>query len=358
MKNTYNLHDSVVLLKTTELSEDKEFEFYVQSGARLLFSLVVDQVSGGSSVDVIISNAFSADVTEEEVLTLSSNFVGHTNKVLIDCHKNFRVRIVPTGTITCALGLAIHDNAIVSSSRVENQSLDVKIVDSVDPNNLTKKTQVSENLIHNRNFGKHPKGTKVEQQFSEEGFTNGRGDYNATTNEKPNSGGLIAHIRNVSLTLVHQVMRVTAIKSGDVTALDVAIRDESGNPYTGNNPFPVTLAESEDDEILEALISPTPVDKNEEDIHEYIVPVGKIFLLEQVLCSSSGQSRFIIEAGAVGSEDFITARYGTAENLNPDVSFVRAKKLTAGHKVKITRTNKDSHPMDLVSTIIGLLKNV
>lgn len=247
--------------------------------------------------------------------------------------------------------------------RSEKDGLDervhTKMVDYNDPDGVDKQVEVSEKLAHVRNFGKHPKGTKVELKLSEEGNVNGRGDYDVTTNEDPASAGLIAHERNVAKTDAHQVKRVSAIDSTadtDVTALDVAIRDESGNPYTTENPMPVSVEESEGEEIHEYDASATPVVKDATDVHTYTVPVGKTLLLEQVLCSASGRSKFEIAVGADAAEVTKGVRFGSTSMQDSDWTLSRTLKVPAGHNVKVTRTNRDNQPMDLYTTIVGVLK--
>lgn len=252
-------------------------------------------------------------------------------------------------------GLPIRTEADGTDERVH-----VKLVNHTDPDAAGNKVRVSEELVHIRNFGQHPKGTKVEQQFSEEGFTNGRGDYDAITNEKPNSVGLVAHVRNSALTLVHQVMRLTAIKSTknpEVTALDVAIRDEQGNPYSANNPMPVAFEESEGSEVHDYNESATNVVKDASDEHLFTVPADKVFLLDQIMCSCSGRSKFLIEVGDVGTEISKGVRFTSSSSNDSDWAPKRTLSLTAGQVVRVTRLNRDNQPLGLYSTIVGVLKD-
>ena len=248
--------------------------------------------------------------------------------------------------------------------RSEKDGLDervhTKIVDFTDPDGVDKQVEVSEKLIHNRNFGKHPKGTKIEQQFSEEGFTNSRGDYDLTLNEKPSSVGLIAHVRNAALTAAHQVLRLTGVQSAvdtDVTALDVAMRDHEGTPFSSSNPLSVTLEESAGEEIHDYNESAVNVIKDGNDVHTYTVPVDKTLLLAQVLCSTSGRGKFQIEVGDSGAEVSKGVRFTSTSMQDSDWSLKREIKLTAGQVVKVTRYNRDNQPMGLYTTIVGVLNN-
>lgn len=65
------------------------------------------------------------------------------------------------------------------------------------------------------------------------------GVYDSGSNPSPDSIGLIASERDVSPTNSTQVNRLTSIKNGDTTALDVALRDENGDPYSALNPLNV-----------------------------------------------------------------------------------------------------------------------
>ena len=248
--------------------------------------------------------------------------------------------------------------------RSEKDGLDervhIKFVDFTDPDGIDKQVEVSEKLAHVRTFGKHPKGTKVELKLSEEGNANTRGDYDITTNEDPASVGLIAHERNVAKADEHQTKRVSAVDSTDntdVTALDVAIRDEQGNPFTVDNPLPVEVAESAGDEIHDYNESAVDVVKDGTDTHIYVVPVGKTLLLEQVLCSGSGRAKFEIAVGADTAEATRGVRFASSSMQDSDWNLQRTIKVVAGDQVLITRTNRDNQPQALYTTIIGVLKD-
>lgn len=69
-------------------------------------------------------------------------------------------------------------------------------------------------------------------------ITNGVHDL---SNPVPSSTGIIAHQRNISPTSIDQTLRPTGIINGDVQALDIAIRDEDGVPFSNTNPMPVEV---------------------------------------------------------------------------------------------------------------------
>ena len=244
--------------------------------------------------------------------------------------------------------------------RTEADGLDervhVKIVDFTDPGGVDKQVQVSENLVHNRNFGHDPAGVKVQMRLSQEGYVNGDGDYDAANNTRPNSSGLIAHDRNAVKTNSHLNKRISAVDSS--VDVDVAIRDEVGNPYTADNPMPVSVEESEGEEIHDENASAVAIAKDASDSHVYTVPALKVFLLDQVMCSSSGRTKFEILTGASGLEVRSFVRFGSSSDNNPDGKLKRQIKVVAGDVVRVTRTNRDNQSMTLYSTIVGVLKDV
>lgn len=249
--------------------------------------------------------------------------------------------------------------------RSEKDGLDervhIKMVDYSDPDGVDKQVEVSEKLAHVRVFGEDAAGTKRQVKLSESGNVALDGDYDAATNTNPTSAGLIAHDRNAAKDETHQNKRVSAVDSTvdtDVTALDVGIRDEQGNPFTTDNPLPIEIAESAGDEVHDYNESAVDVAKDATDTHTYVVPAGKVFLLEQVLCSASGRAKFEIATGAVASEVTAGVRFVSASNHDSDWNLRRTLKLAAGEQVLITRINRDNQPQALYTTIVGVLKDV
>lgn len=95
--------------------------------------------------------------------------------------------------------------------------------------------------VHIEVHGNKPSGADVVLRLSEMGAVNPDGDYDAAINTKPASIGLVIHDRNASPNETHQNLRITGVPSSvdtDVKAMDVAIRDEAGNPFTNANPMP------------------------------------------------------------------------------------------------------------------------
>lgn len=244
-----------------------------------------------------------------------------------------------------------------------DERVHVKIVDYQAPDASDNQVQVSERLVHVRVHGQDDAGNKKQVRTSEHGNIALDGEYSLSDNSNPSSVGMIAHKRKGTGEVPSDVdlsKRVTAVKYDNgsdktVVALDVAMRDEDGVPYSLNNPLPCSMEESEGEEIHEFFASTAPVARNANDTQTYVVPTGKVFLLEQVISDFSGEMKVEISVGASGSEVRKAVRFGT-EAKDPSVTFKRAIKVVAGDQVLITRHNNDQQPATLFSTIVGLLK--
>lgn len=66
------------------------------------------------------------------------------------------------------------------------------------------------------------------------------GFYDPAGNIVPDSTGIILHERVPSPGPENQIMRQTAVQSGDIIAADISLHDHEGNPYTTLNPLPTT----------------------------------------------------------------------------------------------------------------------
>jgi len=247
--------------------------------------------------------------------------------------------------------------------RSEKDGLDervhVKLVDYTAPDGVDNQVQISEKLVHVRVFGEDEGNVKRQVKLSESGNVALDGDYDVANNTNPSTVGLMAHDRNAAKDATHQNKRVSAVDSSvdsDVTALDVGIRDEQGNPFTVDNPLPIEIAESAGEEIHDYNASATDVVKDATDTHTYTVPVGKTLLLEQVLCSGSGRAKFEIAVGAAAAEVTKGVRFVSSSNNDSDLTLKRTIKVAAGENVLITRLNRDNQPQALYTTIVGVLK--
>ena len=245
------------------------------------------------------------------------------------------------------------------------QKVQVKIVDFTDPNGADKQTEVSEKLVHIREFAADSDGTKVQKLLSQEGHSLTNGDYDAATNKRPSSQGTILHDRVASPSEADQNFRPTGIASivDDAKCADVAIRDEQGNPYTANNPLPVTLEESEGEETIDFKEDVVAADGS--STHTYTVADGKVFLMDQLICRASGRCKSIIEVGdGAVSEVFAVKAVGFQsedQSKGADIEFSRSLKVVGtanGTTIRITKENRDDDDsQSIYTTIVGLLKD-
>ena len=246
-----------------------------------------------------------------------------------------------------------------------DERVHVKIVDYADPSGVDKQVQVSEKKIHNRNFNKDSDGNDQEVLVSQEGHTLTNGDYDATNNKRPSSNGLILHDRKNTAEVpaeADQNKRPTAVAYDNgvdetVVCLDISLHDEIGEPYSVTNPLPVSLEQSEGEEINEHFESATPVTKNNSDDQTYTVTAGKEFQLEQFGVSASGlcKGELFIETG-VGTGVFTSkgVLFNSTAMPNAERRLARPIKVAAGVIVKIERTNYDNQAQGLYSFISGL----
>jgi hypothetical protein len=253
-------------------------------------------------------------------------------------------------------GLPIRTEADGTDERLHS-----KLVDFADPGGTDKQVQVSEKLLHNRNFGQDPAGVKVQQRLSQLGETAVDGTYNATDNTNPANIGLVTQERNATAADSRQTMKPTAKRGTvdtDQVSLDISLHDENGNAYTSNNPLPVTLEESEGDEICNRQIS-TSVATDASVNHDYTVTAAKTLLIDGVWASGSGKLKVEvkIETG-VGTGVFTNKFDGFNSTSSPNVEIPAKKvlKVAAGVKVRITLTNRDNQTQDLYSTLLGVEK--
>lgn len=251
-------------------------------------------------------------------------------------------------------GLPIRSEADGTDERVLS-----KIQDGADPGGVDKTAEVSEKLVHTRVHGENPAGTKTQLKLSEEGHANTNGDYDASTNTKPSSSGLVAHDRTASPDETDQNKRVTAVSGADDTVcLDVAMRDESGNAYSDTNPLPVAISENEGAEVHD-FDTAAAIAKDATDNHDYVVANGTTVLLYGYRASGSGKIKTELQIGdGAVSEAFTTKDVDFNSTANPgiDGDFYRVPiKVTGtanGTTIRLIRTNRDNQAQDLYSTLI------
>lgn len=263
------------------------------------------------------------------------------------------------------LGNDIESALPIRTNGDAHEKTQVKIADAADPNGVDKQAEVSEKKLHIRNFSKDSDGADQEVLLSQEGFTQSNGDYDAALNKRPSSQGLILHDRKDTAEVpaeADQNKRVTAVAYDNgvdetIIAMDVAIRDENGVPYSKTNPVPVSIEESEGDEIHSFFESAGAIVKNNVDTHEYTVTALKEFELEQWSISASGLMKGTLQVETAPASGIFVIKdilFNSTANPNASKEFKRPIKVAAGVKVQIIRLNGDNQAQGMNSTINGL----
>lgn len=192
-------------------------------------------------------------------------------------------------------------------------------------------------------------------KVSERGYANADGIYDVTNNTIPSKNGLVACTRTASPADTNQTNRITSITNSTVHALDVSLFDEAGAAFSDTNPLPVKISESEGT-IIHDFKDAAAVAAGASDNHDYTVTALKTLILTQVVSSASGKAKMQvqIETG-VATNVFGTfeVMFNSTASPNMVLSFVDAKQIAAGVRVRLVMTNKDNQADDLYSTIIG-----
>lgn len=236
-----------------------------------------------------------------------------------------------------------------------DERLHVKIVDGTNPA-VNQMAVDSDKNAHVEMHGNDPAGIDRVQRLSEQGAVTPDGVYNATTNTKPGNVGIIAHTRSASPGDATQNKRVSSVTgANNREALDVAVTDENGAPFTVDNPLPVTFVDSEGSEINNHLAS-TAVAKDASVNHDYTVTAAMRLKLSQIWATASGKMKIqiAIETG-VATNVFNNVYVGFNSTSNPNILVPINENITvaAGVRVRVIRTNLDNAAQDLYSTISG-----
>lgn len=244
-----------------------------------------------------------------------------------------------------------------------DERLQTKIVDATSPD--TQQMEVdTDNNAHVEVHGDDPGGVDRVLRTSELGSASVDGLYDGTNNTDPSNVGLVAMSQDASPADSQQTLRLTAITNGagDVRALDVALRDEAGEPYSDTNPLPVSLEESEGTEIHDFDVA-SSIAKDATANHDYVVNSGETLLLYGYEASASGKAKFELQIGdGAASESFTSKMVQFNSTANPntlgDLFRVPIKIVGTvdGATVRIIKTNRDNQAQDLYSTIIGVLR--
>jgi len=228
-----------------------------------------------------------------------------------------------------------------------------KIVDFTDPS----KGQIvdTDGNAHVEMHGNDPSSTDQVLRLSEEGALTPDGVYSASGNSKPGNVGLVASERSESPDHNTQTQRLTSVTQGNKRLLDVSIHDENGQVFSASNPLPVTSVDSEGDEVNAFDSASTVAAGSSADI-EYVVSASKVLKLSQVHVSASGKVKAEIKVeSAAGSGSFATKFVMFNSSANPNIlaGIGENVSVSAGAKVRVTITNRDTSPMDLYCTICG-----
>lgn len=143
------------------------------------------------------------------------------------------------------------------------------------------------------------------------------------------------------------------------SGLPIRLHDEDNTAYTADNPLPVTLEESEGDEIHDYDNSVDVVKDGGTAEHIYTVSGGKVFLLSKVLFAGSGRMKaeLQVEDGVgLGTFSTVAVAFSSTAKLSDEISLEKTFKVAGGVQVKVIKTNLDNQDQDLYSTVIGVEK--
>lgn len=143
------------------------------------------------------------------------------------------------------------------------------------------------------------------------------------------------------------------------SGLPIRLFDEDNTPYTENNPLPVTIEESEGNEVHDFNEGVDVVAHGSTAEHIY-TPTAS-FLLSKILFAGSGRMKceLQIETG-LASDVFETkaVAFSSTSKLSDEINLDKTLKVALGVKVKVIKTNLDNQDQSLYSTIIGVEKAI
>lgn len=250
-------------------------------------------------------------------------------------------------------GLPVRSEADSTDERVH-----VKIVDYDDPSGAGKQAQVdADGNVHTEVHGNRADdAADIPLLLSELGRPNPDGIYHADDNSKPAHVGLVAAERATTPGDAEQTFRPTGIQGtvdDEVHALDTALHDEAGNPYSEANPLPVSVVDSEGTEINDYMESVANVAAGGNDVHTLVAAAD--MKLTQLHMTASGRAKFLVEVDPTGAPAYAKKFIFFNSTAKPDCDITLKEPIAVaatGH-VKITRYNLDNQPMALYSTISG-----
>jgi hypothetical protein len=228
----------------------------------------------------------------------------------------------------------------------------IKVQDGTSPGVAGSTMAVSESKAHVRVHGKDSDSTDQEALLSQEGHVQSNGDYDASTNKRPSSQGMIVSDRDASPAESTMNKRPTAVAGdSDKVALDVAISDSSGNNFTDTNPLPVYIADNPAVEV-DDFDQASSIAKNASSNHDYTITAGKTGKHLTADASASGYARFELQVETgVAAGTFDTKMVKFNSTAKPNVEFRLRANIGAGIIVRIVKTNLDNQAQDLYSQI-------
>lgn len=244
-----------------------------------------------------------------------------------------------------------------------DERVHVKIVDGTTPSQRT--TVDTDGNVHAEMHGNDPAATDRVVRLSELGALTPDGVYDVANNTKPGNVGVVASSRAASSVDSTQTERLTSVEDsgGTVRALDISLHDEAGEAYSADNPLPVSLEESEGDEIHD-FNEAASIASDATSEHTYSVADGRTFSLQGIHASASGKMKVELQIGdGALSEVFVTKDISFNSTANPqaNIDFFRVPIKVIGTAntttVKVIRTNRDNQSQDLHSLIIGVERN-
>lgn len=208
--------------------------------------------------------------------------------------------------------------------------------------------------VHVEMHGNDPAGDDQILRLSEGGALTPDGVYVALTNTKPGNVGVITSTRATAPSDSTQSFRVTGVQgtvNDQVHAMDVALHDESGNPYSDTNPIPVTVLNDEGgDEIKSYKESTIDLVRHGNETQAYTVTAAHTLRLNKVMVSASGKIKAVLKvAGTV-----VAVKFNSTADTNIEFSFNRSISVAAAAKVEVVITNLDYQAFGVYSTILGL----
>ncbi len=250
-------------------------------------------------------------------------------------------------------GLPVRTEADGTDERVQ-----VKVVDATNPDTQQMIVDTDSNA-HVEAHGNDPAGVDRVVKTSEDGSVDIDGVYDVSLNTEPANVGVVTQERNVASSDTRQTEQITGKRGTvdtDVVSMDVSLHDEDGNKYTQDNPLPVTLEESEGEEVCDYQTSASVAADATTD-HDYTVTALKDLLGEELWISGSGKLKAeVMLETAAASDTYETKFVAFNSTANPNVRIPLEKivKQVAGAKVRIHLTNRDNQPQDLYSTLLGI----